>query len=262
MIIVWGKTAGLALGSFGGLLGALFGILVGHLLDVVASGFLLRRLLSLAVRGTPKQRPHQFHLQTACTALTIAVCVPPHWRPSAEVRRAFEERVCPAIRRRRRITWELWHRLADRTVHRYLESAFVIRAQVSFQDLARLMGDHLGPESIRTVLKSAAETIAGHLHGPCAERFRELAELLHVESDWVGRFLVVPGHGLSPDDCAVLGIHPDATLHEVKRVYRSLASQFHPDTLSGLSGEQRSRSSAAFVKINEAYERVVSQLEP
>ncbi|MFP4364624.1 MAG: J domain-containing protein [Spirochaetia bacterium] len=51
----------------------------------------------------------------------------------------------------------------------------------------------------------------------------------------------------------VLGVSQNADFAEIKRVYRMLASQFHPDTGSILSEEQQVMSSNAFVKIQEAF---------
>ncbi|MDR1626638.1 MAG: DnaJ domain-containing protein [Spirochaetia bacterium] len=52
----------------------------------------------------------------------------------------------------------------------------------------------------------------------------------------------------------VLGLHPHAGKAEVKKVFRMLASQFHPDGGAVLSDIQRRETGEAFRRILEAYE--------
>jgi curved DNA-binding protein CbpA len=52
----------------------------------------------------------------------------------------------------------------------------------------------------------------------------------------------------------VLGVAPDATDDEIKREYRSLALQFHPDRFHQSAPELRTKIESAFANILEAYE--------
>ncbi len=60
----------------------------------------------------------------------------------------------------------------------------------------------------------------------------------------------------SPADYAVLGLGPEASPSEVKRVYHRLAAQFHPDGGGVLTDEQKHITEEAFKKIKDAYERI------
>lgn len=66
-----------------------------------------------------------------------------------------------------------------------------------------------------------------------------------------------PVNTASAADYELLGLSPGAKPEEVKKVYRRLASQFHPDSGATLSDEQLQISSEAFKKIKEAYERII-----
>ena len=66
---------------------------------------------------------------------------------------------------------------------------------------------------------------------------------------------------LEAEAARILGVPRSASRDQVRRVYRRLASQFHPDTTVVLADEQRRSSEGAFVKIRDAYERLMNHLE-
>ena len=52
----------------------------------------------------------------------------------------------------------------------------------------------------------------------------------------------------------ILGVRPGTERDELKRVYRALAAQFHPDGAAGLDDGQRRATEEAFRRIKDAYE--------
>ena len=63
--------------------------------------------------------------------------------------------------------------------------------------------------------------------------------------------------GSSLDDAyKVLGISPDATDDEVKRAYRRLALEHHPDRVAKLGEDVRRAAEKKFQEINAAKERI------
>lgn len=58
------------------------------------------------------------------------------------------------------------------------------------------------------------------------------------------------------DPYAVLGIASSANESEIKRAYRKLMSQHHPDKLGDVPDEVKRRSEARSIEINAAYERI------
>lgn len=66
--------------------------------------------------------------------------------------------------------------------------------------------------------------------------------------------------GLDRDSCAILGVAPTATASEVRRVYRRLAADLHPDTAGALDDAQREDLGGALIRIRTAYEVLSAQL--
>lgn len=52
---------------------------------------------------------------------------------------------------------------------------------------------------------------------------------------------------------AILGLTPSASIDEIKRAYRKLMSQYHPDRVATLSTELQKQASEKAKAINEAY---------
>ena len=64
-------------------------------------------------------------------------------------------------------------------------------------------------------------------------------------------------HG--PDPYTVLGITRDADERAIKRAYRKLISEHHPDRLGDLPEDMRKRAEARASEINAAYERIKAE---
>ena len=64
-------------------------------------------------------------------------------------------------------------------------------------------------------------------------------------------------HG--PDPYAVLGIERGADERAIKRAYRKLISEHHPDRLGDLPEDMRKRAEARASEINAAYERIKAE---
>ena len=62
------------------------------------------------------------------------------------------------------------------------------------------------------------------------------------------------------DDYRILGLKPGASIKDVRRVYKNLAAQFHPDTGVNLSSAQQKITEEAYLKIREAHDRIISSL--
>ena len=62
-----------------------------------------------------------------------------------------------------------------------------------------------------------------------------------------------------PDPYAILGIQRDTDERAIKRAYRKLISEHHPDRLGDLPEDMRRRAEARASEINAAYERIKAE---
>jgi DnaJ like chaperone protein len=64
---------------------------------------------------------------------------------------------------------------------------------------------------------------------------------------------------VAKDPYAILGLTPEASDREIKRAYRKLISQHHPDKLGDVPDELKRRAEERAREINTAYEKIQSQ---
>lgn len=63
----------------------------------------------------------------------------------------------------------------------------------------------------------------------------------------------------SKDEYAILGIKKDATTAEVKKAYRKLANQYHPDKLLNATEKEKAAAKIKFQQVQEAYDRIMKE---
>ncbi len=132
----------------------------------------------------------------------------------------------------------------------------------------------VGPSSSRLV---AAEPTGDRADGTPLNEIRAFyLEMRHIAeavaagkaSDWADdEGFAAKGAYFSPPDeneynpYAVLGVSPSAGLEEIKRVYRSLAMRWHPDTIAGRGGIAKEYAHNQFIEIATAYHSIIRSRE-
>jgi DnaJ like chaperone protein len=100
---------------------------------------------------------------------------------------------------------------------------------------------------------------ADHQFDPSEERvIQKIAGYMGVESsDFASiRAMFVKDINNSYD---ILEINPDATDEEVKKAYRRLAIQYHPDKVAHLGEDIKKAATEKFQTLNAAYEEIKKQ---
>ncbi|MCA1950355.1 MAG: J domain-containing protein, partial [Treponema sp.] len=68
---------------------------------------------------------------------------------------------------------------------------------------------------------------------------------------------IKPGGHHSP--WGILGLKPDSSIQQIKKAFRKLALQFHPDRLSALSEERKRAAQERFIQIRRAYRQALAE---
>lgn len=84
---------------------------------------------------------------------------------------------------------------------------------------------------------------------------RTVAVNLRIDANVVEQMLHLGGQSLD-DAYAVLGITKDATDDEVRKAYRKMAIQYHPDRVATLGDDVKESTTKKFQEINNAKERI------
>lgn len=242
-----GKLIGAALGFFkGGIFGALLGGYIGHIFDQWISG------------GRSAKRVQQVFFDSLFA--TLGNLAKADGRVSeAEVAMAenlMKNMALSSEERDRAIRQFTRGKQPDFVL--FTELQHFVRISLLRPDLRRMFIDIL----------LAAATADGGLTQPEYAVINQVASILRIPQQLLEQMIAAhqPGTGYSaagrrqtgPDPYAVLGISRNASDAQVKRAYRKLISQNHPDKLvaRGLPKEMMELAKQRASEINRAYDRI------
>ena len=114
------------------------------------------------------------------------------------------------------------------------------------------------PEEHRLQLVAFLAEIAkadGRVDSVEVDAIREVTVFLGLNASLVDRFLALGGNTID-DAYRVLGVSPDATDDEVRKAYRNLVRQHHPDRVATLGNDVLEAAKKKMQEINEAKEKI------
>lgn len=94
-----------------------------------------------------------------------------------------------------------------------------------------------------------------HLSPEEVQALRQVAQMMQLNPGMVDQLMGLGGNTLE-DAYKVLGLTPQATDDEVRRAYRKLALECHPDRVASLGDDVRRAAEKKFKDITEAKERI------
>lgn len=245
--LVWkGKIAGGLFGVLAGPFGIFFGFLIGHLIDLILESAGIRRQVAVFLTDPGKSSLPGWEEGMYCFfCLGAAVFITGGG----------------SVKNRRQ---ELYDRLSEvypLRDHDYKYLQEILEGLESFDidpDLAAhalILHSRAGgrsPEDLFRGLAAYARQADGRTARGPAVLLRKIAEIWGIDPEAVGGIRTEQSGEEGPWE--ILGLRQGASMDEVKRVFRILASQFHPDGGAVLSVIQRRETEEAFKRIRNAYD--------
>lgn len=133
------------------------------------------------------------------------------------------------------------------------KAAFRRTIRQSCEEAARFL-DYSGRLQLLNFLVMIAQA-DGRVDNNEIAALKELAQWMQMQASEVDSMLHLKGDSLE-DAYKVLGVSPDATDDELKKAYRRLALEHHPDRVAKLGDDVRLAAEKKFQEINAAKERI------
>lgn len=128
---------------------------------------------------------------------------------------------------------------------------------LQIRESCRLMCRNMEPEHRLHLMAFLCEIAKadGRIDETEVTALREIAAKLSLDPNVVEQMLHLGGTSLD-DAYAVLGLTKDATDEEVRKAFRKMALQYHPDRVATLGEDVKAAANRKFQEINEAKERI------
>jgi len=249
----WGKLIGGIIGLMrGGLVGAVFGVFLGHMVDRFLSG----------LGGASRTRDAFFgamfstlgHINKADGRVTQAeIAAAEHLMQRLQLTEEERQRAIRFFQQGKQQGFNL-----DATLREFARHS-MLRHELRIMFIELLLEAALADGT----LTSAEQAILMHsctvLHIPANVFSAMLRARQGGGGSTHGNYQQVPNQGQSlQQSYAALGLKADASAQDIKRAYRKLVSQYHPDKLvsQGLPEEMMEMSKKRVREINAAYDKI------
>ena len=253
----WGKLLGGVIGLMrGGIVGAVLGVLIGHMLDRFLTGlkssnrtrdtFFRSLFCTLGQISKVDGRVTKVEIEAAENMMQRMLLTPTERQLAI---RFFQQGMDPEFD-----LHGVLRDFAKNSKHRYeLRVMFMeLLLEAAITDGKLSVGEDAILERVRTVLNIPINVFIAML------RAREAEGKVEPEPE-SSNYKPASNTGLLlSKSYAALGLTSDATAQEVKKAYRKLVSQYHPDKLSsqGLPAEMMEIAKKRVREINAAYDKI------
>ena len=239
-----GRLAGSLFGILAGPFGIALGFLIGYLVDrIFASGTMHEKVLVFLRCPDASRLPGNEKGKYSFFCLLSAVCLASQGSLRMEERLfLYLENFFPCDKNDEDYLKILLEEIDG------FDAAWDIRAHAAE---VRRLHESL-PDGRLRELYAGLLSFASELNNPVLMILKLVAQAWDIPSGI--EEVVLP---LQEDPYRILGLGHDAGKNEVKKVFRMLATQFHPDGGFALSYIQLRETEEAFRRIREAYERIM-----
>lgn len=245
-LFFWIKNHRLAIlggiaGLFGGLFTCTFGLLLGILLEPLVHQYVKERAIkTYLVEANPHFTGESKAGITAFCGLAFISVIPDQ---TQEIDFAMDHIVQSAL--------QLFHcplqdgATLEQVCRLAKENKKNINVDLLAESLKARTKNHIAPEQIVAVLRELVNLYGNNDF----DKLNSIAQILCPEIE-------LGGHH-SPWD--ILGLKPDSSIQQIKKAFRKLALQFHPDRLSALSEERKRSAQERFIQIRRAYRQALAE---
>ncbi|MBI9067402.1 MAG: TerB family tellurite resistance protein [Salinivirgaceae bacterium] len=133
----------------------------------------------------------------------------------------------------------------------------ILKKEIPLQDVSRQIGQNLDYSSKLQLLHYlfGISKADGYTHPAEVDLIQLISKYMNIGTS---DFNSIKSMFYSDTNVAysILGIKTDATEEEIKKAYRKMAVEYHPDKVSYLGEDVQRSANEKFQKINEAYESI------
>ncbi len=253
-IFVWGRILGALFGIPAGVYGIVFGFIVGYLVDQLLAA---RRNKERLERFLKNPGNTDFPDYSAVLTSVIGVSV---FLLTSDDR--LQVRQVELIKEYINTRFTL-KRGRLQSINAIIDESYHTGTDIDFNNLCSRIKQYFSIPGRLDFLRFLIDISVISEKGLTEKKRNSLAQAASELGLSDGEFskLIASHRKLDPEACAILGVDPESDEVEIKRVYRLLAAQFHPDGAEALDERQRQKTEEAFIKIKAAYDKLMHSFD-
>lgn len=246
-----GKITGSLLGIVSGLglIGIIVGLILGSLVDRITyskkikkhSLFMLNKSQNHKIRSKIKDKDYY--------NIVLSISIISFFHKQIELKQKDLELIKWSLNKVKSIQKKDLHVISN-----LLEIVFENKEKINLNYVGKI----LKKNSISIDFKSILETISLLCNKkPSFSDFAIFSETLIPEHELSETIINL--YPEKKENYTILGIGPGTDTGEIKKIFRKLAIQFHPDKLNALETVQKVQAKETFLKIKSAYEEIIKE---